>query len=71
MIDRYGVVWESSGRGGPRRKGHVGGGRPLGFHFDHAGNLVVCNTASVSFQLCICLLLLDPILIELVLRNER
>lgn len=46
MIDRYGVVWESSGGGGPRRKGHVGGGRPLGFHFDHAGNLVVCNTAS-------------------------
>lgn len=47
MLDRYGVVWKGS-RGGPlQRVQHLGGGRPLGFHFDGVGNLLICNAGLV------------------------
>ena len=54
MCDRYGYVWratkanesEKSEGGGyvldARPLAHLGAGRPLGFHFDAAGNLLAC-----------------------------
>lgn len=54
MCDRYGFVWHADavapgGKAGPagparppRRIAHLGPGRPLGFHHDGDGNLLVC-----------------------------
>jgi len=53
MCDRAGFVWHAEKRKGsdeaaassfspPRRVAHLGPGRPLGFHHDHDGNLLVC-----------------------------
>ena len=57
MCDRYGYVWRATKvekRGGKdegeeyaldaRPLAHLGAGRPLGFHFDAAGNLLVCRS---------------------------
>ena len=52
MCDKFGFVWHAEeavkkGSGGssfspPSRIAHLGPGRPLGFHHDAAGNLLVC-----------------------------
>jgi len=52
MCDRAGFVWhadaptagglEAAAFSAPRRIAHLGPGRPLGFHHDRAGNLLVC-----------------------------
>ena len=54
MLDKYGVIWKGSRSGPLQRVLRLGGGRPLGFHFDGAGNLLICNAGVVC--------LIDPLL---------
>ncbi|KAF8061129.1 Apmap [Scenedesmus sp. PABB004] len=51
LLDRYGRLLEAArapGGGGydlaPRPRAALGGGRPLGYHFDAAGDLLVCDS---------------------------
>lgn len=56
MCDRYGAVWRavpsSRSPGGYQLDAsplaYLGPGRPLGFHLDHKGDLVVCNAGLVT-----------------------
>ena len=54
MLDKFGFVWRApeDGRGSYALEkeplAQLGPGRPLGFHFDRAGNLLVCNSGAVS-----------------------
>eukprot|EP00884_Botryococcus_braunii_P013676 jgi/Botrbrau1/22309/Bobra.0138s0060.2 len=51
MCDRYGAVWKAvpsaTSEGGykldPAPVAYLAPGRPLGFHLDHQGDLIVCN----------------------------
>ncbi len=53
MLDKFGYVWRApaNAAGGydleKEPLAHLGSGRPLGFHFDADGNLIVCNAGSV------------------------
>ena len=49
MIDRFGFVLKASGDGKdePVKITHLGPGRPLGFHFNKAGDLIICNAGVV------------------------
>jgi hypothetical protein len=54
MLDRYNHLWEakqdhSSGQWvlSPEPLAKLGPGRPLGYHFDHDGNLIVCDSLKV------------------------
>lgn len=54
MLDRYNHLWEASqdGKAGqwvlsPEPLAKLGPGRPLGYHFDHDGNLIVCDSLKV------------------------
>lgn len=55
MLDRYNRLWEAmqdpSGTGewklADQPLARLGAGRPLGYHFDHEGNLIVCNSLQV------------------------
>jgi hypothetical protein len=54
MLDRYNHLWEaqqddSSGDWvlNPEPLAKLGPGRPLGYHFDHDGNLIVCDSLKV------------------------
>lgn len=53
MLDKFGYVWrapKTSAGGYTKDKeslAHLGPGRPLGFHFDAKGNLIVCNAGAV------------------------
>lgn len=51
MLDRYNQLWEAKqdqGSGAwalsPKPLAQLGPGRPLGYHFDHDGNLIVCDS---------------------------
>lgn len=54
MLDKWGYVWTAAGSGSGGTADeyrlsdeplhYMGPGRPLGFHFDAAGDLVVCDT---------------------------
>lgn len=50
MLDRYGTVFRA--RPGPgaqlERLAFLGPGRPLGFHFDKEGNLIICSAGTVT-----------------------
>ena len=54
MLDKYGYVWRApeDGKGSYALEkeplAQLGPGRPLGFDFDEQGNLIVCNSGSVS-----------------------
>lgn len=54
MLDKFGFVWRApeDGKGSyaleKQPLAQLGPGRPLGFDFDEAGNLIVCNSGSVS-----------------------
>ena len=50
MLDKFGVIWKATGGGAPQRLFYLGAGRPLGFHFDQAGNLIICNSPLVSWM---------------------
>jgi hypothetical protein len=61
MLDRYNSLWEAardpaSGEwvlaAQPRAK--LGAGRPLGYHFDKQGNLIVCDSLKVRVCVCVC-----------------
>lgn len=54
MLDRYNHLWEArkDGKTGqwvlsPEPLAKLGPGRPLGYHFDHDGNLIVCDSLKV------------------------
>lgn len=54
MLDRYNQLWEAkqdqaSGdwAQSPKPLAQLGPGRPLGYHFDHDGNLIVCDSLKV------------------------
>jgi len=46
MLDKFGVVFRSKDKRSLERLAFLGPGRPLGFHFDKAGNLLICNAGS-------------------------
>jgi len=52
MCDRYGYVWRATKKDetsyllDERPLAHLGAGRPLGFHFDPRGNLLVCMSGA-------------------------
>ena len=48
MLDKFGVVWKAAKGRAPKKLAFLGAGRPLGFHFDQAGNLIICNSPLVS-----------------------
>ena len=54
MLDKFGYVWRApaDGKGSYALEteplAQLGPGRPLGFDFDEDGNLIVCNSGSVS-----------------------
>lgn len=54
MLDKFGFVWRAraNAAGGydleKEPLAQLGSGRPLGFHFDAEGNLIVCNAGAVS-----------------------
>ena len=54
MLDKFGYVWRApeDGKGSYALEteplAQLGPGRPLGFDFDEEGNLIVCNSGSVS-----------------------
>ena len=48
MLDKFGIVFRSKDKRTLERLAFLGPGRPLGFHFDKAGNLLVCNAGTVS-----------------------
>jgi sugar lactone lactonase YvrE len=54
MLDKFGFVWRAppDGSGGysleKEPRAQLGPGRPLGFHFDAEGNLIVCNSGAVG-----------------------
>jgi len=57
MLDRYNQLWEAKqdqGSGAwalsPKPLAQLGPGRPLGYHFDHDGNLIVCDSLKVNFD---------------------
>ena len=50
MLDKFGQVWKAAKGGTPQRLAYLGAGRPLGFHFDQAENLIICNSPMVSCQ---------------------
>ena len=58
MLDKWGLVWRApeDGKGSYALEkeplAQLGPGRPLGFHFDEEGNLIVCNAGSVRSFLC-------------------
>lgn len=58
MLDKWGFVWRApeDGKGSYALEkeplAQLGPGRPLGFHFDEEGNLIVCNAGSVRSFLC-------------------
>jgi len=53
MLDKFGYVWRApkTSEGGYTKDkeplAHLGPGRPLGFHFDAEGNLIVCDAGAV------------------------
>lgn len=56
MLDRYNHLWEASQDGktgqwvlSPEPLAKLGPGRPLGYHFDHEGNLIVCDSLKVCW----------------------
>lgn len=51
MLDKFGAVWKAKEGGTPERLVRLGGGRPLGFHFDGSGNLLICNAGTVRVRL--------------------
>lgn len=46
MLDKFGAVFRSKDKRSLERLAFLGAGRPLGFHFDKAGNLLICNAGS-------------------------
>ena len=50
MLDKFGFVLKaaSDGKDRPVKVTHLGPGRPLGFHFDSKGDLLICNAGTVS-----------------------
>lgn len=59
MLDRYNALHEAwpDGTGGwaldPLPRVRLGPGRPLGYHFDGAGDLLVCDSLKVrQSQMC-------------------
>lgn len=54
MLDKLGYVWRAPANSGGsydlerQPLAHLGPGRPLGFHFDADGNLIVCNSGAVT-----------------------
>jgi hypothetical protein len=53
LLDRYNRLWEAKqGLNGwvlsELPAAYLGPGRPLGYHFDMEGNLIVCNSLQVS-----------------------
>lgn len=53
MLDKFGSVLRAKPEAGEKleRVAHLGPGRPLGYHFDAHGNLVICNAGTVCHQL--------------------
>lgn len=52
MLDRYNNLWEANLQHGtwvlePEPRARLGVGRPLGYHFDSDGNLIVCDSVKV------------------------
>lgn len=54
MLDRYNHLWEATQDSktrqwvlSPEPRAKLGPGRPLGYHFDQAGNLIVCDSLKV------------------------
>ena len=54
MLDRYNQLWEATQEPqtgswvlSPRPLVQLGPGRPLGYHFDHQGNLIICDSLKV------------------------
>lgn len=59
MLDRYNHLWEATQDPktgewvlSPEPRAKLGPGRPLGYHFDHDGNLIVCDSLKVRPQEC-------------------
>ncbi len=56
MLDKFGFVWRAPRNAAGRYDleqeplAHIGSGRPLGFHFDAEGNLIVCMAGAVRSQ---------------------
>lgn len=55
MLDRYNHLWEATQDAqtgqwllSPEPRAKLGPGRPLGYHFDHEGNLIVCDSLKVG-----------------------
>lgn len=55
LLDRYNHLWEATQDPGtkawvlsPDPKTRLGPGRPLGYHFDRHGNLIVCDSLKVG-----------------------
>ena len=50
MLDRYGTVFRAKPGPGAQleRLAFLGPGRPLGFHFDKEGNLIICSAGTVT-----------------------
>ena len=54
MLDRYNRLWEATQNPktgewvlSPEPRAKLGPGRPLGYHFDHHGDLIVCDSLKV------------------------
>ena len=55
MLDRYNHLWEATQDPGTKAwvlssepRTRLGPGRPLGYHFDHQGDLIVCDSLKVG-----------------------
>lgn len=54
MLDRYNHLWEATQDPATKAwvlsaepRARLGPGRPLGYHFDHQGNLIMCDSLKV------------------------